>query len=330
MEEIGGAMSSTAAARPPTQTRRGWNLRRREAFWFYVFISPWITGFIVFQAGPILASAYFSFTDLTDLNLSQLPHWIGLNEYQRLFGSLAFQQFQDSIRATAIYVTISVPARIIFALLVAQLLNQKIPFLRALRTIYYIPTVVAGVAAALLWVTLLQQDNGIINQALGVVHLPQPDWLGNGTTAMAAMISYSTWYLGTAMVVFLAAIQGVPTELYEAASIDGAGPIRRLLQVTLPMISPVILFVTVISLINALQEFVAPAVLTGQGGPADATLLIGYYLYQVAIEYTFPRHGSAASAIAMVLFATALVLTVIIFLVSRRFVYYAGEREGGL
>jgi len=323
-------MSSTAAARPPVRTRRGWNLRRREAFWFYVFISPWIIGFIVFQAGPILASMYFSFTDLTDLNLNQLPHWIGLDEYRRLFTSLAFQQFQDSIRATAIYVTISVPARVIFALLVAQLLNQKIPFLRALRTIYYLPTVVAGVAAALLWATLLQQDNGIINQALGAVHLPQPDWLGKGSTAMASMITYSTWYLGTAMVVFLAAIQGVPTELYEAAAIDGAGPIRRLLQVTLPMISPVILFVTVTTVISALQEFVAPAVLTGQGGPADATLLMGYYLYQVAIEYTFLRHGSAASGIAMVLFMIALVLTVVIFLVSRRFVYYAGEREGGL
>jgi len=323
-------MSSTAARQPAPRTGRRWSLERREAFWFYVFVSPWIIGFIVFQAGPILASIYFSFTDLTDLNLNQLPHWIGLTEYQRIFTSLAFQQFQDSIRATAIYVTISVPARVIFALLVAQLLNQKIPFLRVLRTIYYIPTVVAGVAAALLWVTLLQQNNGIINQALGVAHLPQPDWLGNGATAMGAMIGYSTWYLGTAMVVFLAAIQGVPTELYEAAAIDGAGAVRRLFQITIPMISPVILFTTVISLINALQEFVAPAVLTGQGGPADATLLVGLYLYQVAIAYTFPRHGAAASAIAVVLFGTALVLTVIIFLVSRRFVYYAGEREGGL
>lgn len=323
-------MSSAVAARSPERKRRTWSLQRREAFWFYVFISPWIIGFIVFQAGPILAALYFSFTDLTDLNLSQLPHWIGLDEYRRIFTSLAFLQFHDAIKATALYVAISVPARVIFALLVAQLLNQRIPFLRALRTIYYMPTVVAGVAAALLWVTLLQADNGIVNQALGAVHLPQPDWLGNGSTAMGAMIGYSTWYLGTAMVVFLAALQGVPTEMYEAASIDGAGPLRRFLQISIPMISPVILFVTVISLINALQEFVAPAVLTGQGGPADSTLLIGLYLYQVAIEYTFPRHGAAASAISVVLFLAALVLTMIIFLASRRFVYYAGEREGGV
>ena len=323
-------MSSTAAVQVPARKPRAWSLRRREIFWFYVFISPWIVGFLVFQAGPILAAAYFSFTDLTDLNLSHLPQWVGLSEYQRIFTSLAFLQFHDSIKATVLYVAISVPAKVIFALLVAQLLNQRIPFLRALRTIYYMPTVVAGVAAALLWVTLLQQDNGIVNQALGVVHLPQPDWLGNGSTAMGAMIGYSTWYLGTAMVVFLAALQGVPTELYEAAAMDGAGPIRRFLQISIPMISPVILFTTVISLIGSLQEFVAPAVLTGQGGPADATLLIGLYLYQVAIEYTFPRHGAAASAISMVLFVTALVLTLLIFLVARRFVYYAGEREGGL
>lgn len=322
-------MSSTAA-QPPARTKRGWSLQRREAFWFYVFISPWIIGFLVFQAGPILAAAYFSFTDLTDLDVSQLPNWIGFDEYHRLFSSLAFLQFRDSVRATAIYVGISVPARVIFALLIAQLLNQRMPFLRVLRTIYYMPTVVAGVAAALLWVTLLQQDNGIVNEALGAVHLPQPDWLGSGTTAMGAMIAYSAWYLGTAMVVFLAALQGVPTELYEAASLDGAGPIRRFWHVSLPMISPVVLFVTVISLIAALQEFVAPAVLTGQGGPADATLLVGLYLYQVAIEYTFPRHGAAASAISMLLFLAALVLTLIIFLVSRRYVYYAGEREGGL
>jgi ABC-type sugar transport system permease subunit len=324
-------MSSSAAVQAPARRRRAWSLRRREAFWFYVFISPWIIGFLAFQAGPILAAAYFSFTDLTDLNLQHLPQWVGLTEYQRLFTSLAFLQFRDSIKATAIFVVISVPARVIVALLVAQLLNQKIPFLRALRTIYYLPTVVAGVAAALLWVTLLQADNGIVNQALGALHLPRPDWLGNGSTAMGAMITYSgIWYMGTAMVVFLAALQGVPTELYEAAAMDGAGPIRRFVQVSIPMISPVILFVTVVSLIGALQEFVAPAVLTGQGGPADATLLIGLYLYQVAIEYTFPRHGAAASAISMVLFVTALVLTLLIFLLSRRFVFYAGEREGGL
>jgi len=206
-------MSSTDAAPPATQSRRvGW-LRRREIFWFYIFISPWIVGFLLFQAGPILASIVFSFTDLSDLDLSNLPHWVGFLEYNKLFTSLAFLPFQHAIRATTIYVLVSVPVRIVLALLVAQLLNQKIPFLRFFRTVYYMPTVIAGVAAALLWVTLLDPTDGIVNNALGGMHLPQPDWLGDGKTAMGVMIAYSGWYLGTSMVIFLAALQGVPTEL---------------------------------------------------------------------------------------------------------------------
>jgi ABC-type sugar transport system permease subunit len=255
---------------------------------------------------------------------------VGFIHYQQLFTSLAFQQFRDGIRASAIYVLVGVPARLIVALLIAQLLNQKIPFLRVLRTIYYMPTVVAGVAAALLWLTLLDPTDGIVNETLRAIHISPPDWLAGGATAMFILILYSLWYLGTAMVIFLAALQAVPTEQYEAAAIDGAGPLRRFWHISLPMISPVILFTAVIGVINALQEFVAPFVLTNQGGPIDATRLVGLDLYENAIVYTFPGHGAAASAESMFLFAVALVLTTIIFLGSRRFVYYAGEREGGL
>jgi multiple sugar transport system permease protein len=319
LSEIGEHMSS-AAATPPVKARRGGGyLRRREIVWFYIFISPWIIGFLV-----------FSFTDLTDLNLNNPPQWVGLIHYQQLFTSLAFQQFRDGIRATAIFVGVSVPLRVILALLAAQLLNQKIPFLRILRTVYYMPTVVAGVASGLLWLTLLDPTSGILNQGLRAVHLPAPDWLASGTTAMAVMIAYTCWYLGTAMVVFLAALQGVPTELYEASSLDGAGPFGRFWHVSIPMISPVILFTMVIGLIGALQEFIAPYVITNQGGPVDATRLIGLDLYQNAIVYTFPGHGAAASAEAMLLFVTALILTLVIFLGSQRFIYYAGEWEGGL
>ena len=147
--------TSVATQTPEIKGRRSFNLRRREAVWFYIFVGPWILGFIIFQLGPILAAAYFSVSDLTDLNLSNPPHLVGLVHYQQLFTSAAFLQFQHGIRATAIYVLVGVPARLILALLVAQLLNQKIPFLRVLRTIYYLPTVVAGVAAGLLWLTLL-------------------------------------------------------------------------------------------------------------------------------------------------------------------------------
>ena len=325
------AVSTSATIQPgKPSNRRPFSLRRREAIWFYIFVSPWILGFIVFQLGPILAATYFSLSDLTDLNLSNPPHLVGFVHYQQLFTSEAFLQFQHGIRATAIYVFVGVPARLVLALLVAQLLNQKIPFLRALRTIYYLPTVVAGVAAGLLWLTLLDPTSGIINESLRDIKLSPPDWLGSGNTAMFILILYSCWYLGTAMVIFLAALQGVPTELYEASAIDGAGPLRRFFNISLPMISPVILFAAVIGVINALQEFVAPFIITGQGGPLDATRLIGLDLYQNAIVYTFPGHGAAASAESILLFFAAMILTLIIFLVSRRFVYYAGERDGGL
>ncbi|HVA88579.1 MAG TPA: sugar ABC transporter permease [Chloroflexota bacterium] len=321
---------SSATVAPQPRPRRKRRLQRRETLWFYIFISPWILGFLFFQAGPILAAAYFSVSDLTDLNLSNLPHLVGFVHYQKLFTSLAFLQFRDGLRATAIYVGVGVPVRIIVALAVAQLLNQKIPFLRVLRTLYYMPTVVAGVAAALLWLTLLDPTDGILNEALMALHLPHPDWLAGGDTAMEIMIIYSAWYLGTAMVIFLAGLQGVPTELYEAAAIDGAGPIRRFWHISLPQISPVILFATVIGVINALQEFVAPFVLTGGGGPIDATRLIGLDLYENAIVYTYPGHGAAASAESMFMFGVAMIITLVIFLISRQFVYYAGEREGGL
>ena len=324
-------MSTTVNGRSLTRPKkRAFNLRRREAIWFYIFVSPWILGFLIFQLGPILAAAYFSVSDLTDLNLSNPPHWVGFIHYKQLFTSAAFLQFQHGIRASAIYVFVGVPARIILALLVAQLLNQKIPFLRVLRTMYYLPTVVAGVAAGLLWLTLLDPTSGIVNEGLRGLHLNPPDWLGGGDTAMFILILYSCWYLGTAMVIFLAALQGVPTELYEASAIDGAGPVRRFFSVSVPMISPVILFASVIGVINALQEFVAPFIVTNQGGPFDATRLIGLDLYQNAIVYTYPAHGASASAESILLFLVAMALTLVIFVASRRFVYYEGERGGAL
>ena len=323
-------MSSTGAAQAEIPRRRLGYLRRREIFWFYAFISPWIIGFLVFQLGPIVAAAYFSFTNLTDLSLDKAPDWVGFHQYSRLFTSLAYSSFRDGLRATAIFVGVGVPLRIFLALMVAQLLNQKIPFLWMLRTVYYMPTVVAGVAAALLWETLLDPVDGIVNVTLRALHLPAPDWLADGTTAMGVLLTYNAWYLGTAMVVFLAALQGVPTELYEAAGLDGANAFRRFWHISLPQVSPTILFATIIGIISALQEFVAPFVLTSGGGPINNTRLLGLDLYQNAIVFQAPGHTAVASAEAMFLFIVALALTTLIFFGSRRFVYYAGERDGGL
>lgn len=314
------------AVSPSARTRRrASHHARREERAFYLFISPWIIGFIVFSAGPILAAAYFSLTNLTDLDVHHLPQFVGLHEYAQL---LSDRFFWLSLRVTAIYTAVSVPLNITVALLIAVLLNQRIPGLRIFRTIYYMPTVVAGVASALLWSQLLRRDDGLLNWMLSLVHLGPIDWIGNGNWAVASLLLYNVWYFGSAMVIFLAALQGVPTALYEAAEIDGASAISRFFNISLPMISPVILFNAVIGMINSLQIFVPPLVITNKGGPDFATYVYGLNLFDRAFTDTSTGHGAYTSAMSWVLFMIALVLTVVFFRVSRNIVYYESGGAG--
>jgi len=293
---------------------------RREAIAFYLFASPWIIGFIVFSLGPILAAIYFSFTDLTALNLRQgLPNLIGLQNYQQMFGDPTFRY---SLAASAIFTFGGLAINTVVAILLAQLLNQRIPGLRFFRTIYYMPTVIAGVAAGYIWLFLLRKDDGLFNGILGAIHIQGPDWLGSTTFAPAALLLYNVWYVGQSMVIYLAAIQGVPTSLYEAASLDGAGAFRRMFNVTLPMISPVILFNLVIGLINQLQSFI-PAFVITQGGPHYSTWLYGFGIYQEAFNY---QQGGVAAAWSVTLFVISIVLTVGLFAGASRFVHYQEGR----
>ena len=307
---------------PGRKRPRGNRMARREARAFYLFISPWIIGFLIFSLGPILAAGYFSFTDLQILNVNNgLPNLVGLHNYQVLFRD---RTFWLALRATTIFTLGGLTINTIVGILLAQLLNQRIPGLRLFRTIYYMPIVIAGVAAAYIWLFMLRTSDGIINDILSVVHIHGPDWLGSERAAPGALLLYNVWYVGQSMVIYLAAIQGVSTELYEAASLDGAGAVRRFASVTLPMISPVILFNMVIGLIGLLQAFVPPFIIT-QGGPDYSTWLYGFGIYQEAFNY---QHGAYASAWAMILFLISIVLTAIMLLMASRYVYYQGEKGG--
>ncbi|HZS92014.1 MAG TPA: sugar ABC transporter permease [Chloroflexota bacterium] len=314
-----------AVTASPRKRKRS-SFARAETRAFYLFISPWIFGFIVFSAGPILAAAWFSLTNLTDIDINHLPKFVGLEQYKALLDD---RLFWVSLKATAIYTLVSVPLNIVAALLMATLLNQKIPGLRLFRTIYYMPTVVAGVASALLWSQLLRSDtSGLINWLLSQVGLGPIDWFGSSNWAMVSLLMYNVWYFGSAMVIFLAALQGVPTALYEAAEIDGANAVRRFWNVSLPMISPVILFNAVIGLINSLQSFIPPLIITNKGGPGFATYLYGLNLFDRAFSDTQQGHGGYAAAMSWVLFLISLVLTVVFFRVSRGIVYYESGGPG--
>lgn len=310
----------TRARKRIGRTRR----ERRDERAFYLFISPWIIGFLVFSFLPILSIFYFSLTNLQVLNLNNgVPHFIGLKNYGLLFHD---HVFLVSLKATAIFTFGGLAINTVVGILLAQLLNQKMPGVRFFRTIYYAPTVIAGVAAAYIWLFMLRTNDGLINSLLGVIHIKGPDWVGDQKAAPIALLLYNLWYLGQSMVIYLAALQGVPSDLYEAASLDGAGRVRRFVNVALPMISPVILFNLVVGLITQLNAFIPPFVITN-GGPYYSTWLIGFGIYQEAFNF---QHGGYASAWAVVEFLFCLVLTIVLFLVASRYVYYEGEKEGAI
>lgn len=286
-------------------------------FWFYIFILPWFIGFVCFTAYPILASAYFSFTQYTVL---QPPRWVGLANYRLLFHD---GLFWHSLFLTLVYAGVSVPLQLVLAVCCAILLNVRLRFMRVLRTVYYLPTVLPVAATSMLWLFLFLPQFGIVNWVVrGLTGFDGPDWLGDPRFVMPALILMSLWSIGAAMVIFLAGLQAIPPELYEAADLDGAGILHRVRHVTLPMVSPVILLNLILGLIGASQTFVQVYIMTA-GGPNYASYLYNLYLYQNAFEYF--KMG-LASAQAWILFLVILTLTAIVFRSSARWVYYGGER----
>jgi multiple sugar transport system permease protein len=291
-------------------------LRRRENLAGFLFISPWIVGFLAFEIGPLLAAAYLS---LTSFDLLSASEFVGPRNYSRML--FVDPLFWHTLRLTALYSVGSVLLHVIFGVALALLLNQRLRGIAFYRTIYYLPAVVSGVAVAYMWLWVLNPEAGILNQLLRFVGIKGPNWLFNTEWVLPTFIVMSCWNVGGSMVLYLAGLQGVPTELYEAAAIDGAGRWAKIWHVTLPMISPVIFFNFVIGIINSFQVFSGAFIMTG-GGPANATLFYVLYLYRQAFENF--RMGYA-SALAMVLFAVIMALTAVAFRLSNRYVHYEGK-----
>jgi multiple sugar transport system permease protein len=310
--------SQPAVQRRHSRPTLSWrlSLRRREAVAAYIFIAPAVFGFIVFLAGPIAASLVIS---LTNYDIISSPHWIGFDNYIALTHDDLFWQ---SLNVTIKAALIGLPIGLTLSLGLAMLLNQPIKGLAFWRTVYYLPSVLSGAAVAVLWLWLLNPEFGILNVILRHMGLPAPDWLGDTTTALPSLIVVSLWGIGGTTIIYLAGLQGIPTELYEAAQIDGAGAWQRFYRVTLPMLSPVILFNLILALINQFQWFTEPFVMT-QGGPENSTLTFMLYLYQNA--FTYFKMGYA-SAMAWVFFVLVLVLTALVFRSSPMWVHYEGER----
>lgn len=288
----------------------------RQGFWGFLFICPWLIGFLIFTAGPMLSSFVLSLYkyDLADAK------YVGAENYRRLLTQDPL--FWKSLSNTVIYTVFTVPLGVIGSLCIALLLNQRVRGLRLFRTLFYLPSVVPAVASALLWQWVFNADNGILNQCLGWFGLPNIEWLQNEKYTLPAFILMSLWGIGgQRMIIFLAGLQGIPESYYEAARLDGAGVLKQFRHITLPSLSPVMLFNLVLGLVGAFQVFTSSYIMTG-GGPNNASLFYSLYIFRNAFEYF--KMGKA-SALAWILFAILLSFTLLQMALSKRWVYYEGE-----
>jgi multiple sugar transport system permease protein len=277
-----------------------------------LFIGPWVLGALAFTIYPVSSSLYYS---LTEYSLGMPPVWIGLANWSAM---LHDPLFRTALTNTLYYTGCAVPLQIVTALAVALLLNTRIFGRGFFRTIVYLPTLVPSVANAILWLALFDPFGGLIDRMLGYLHLPQPLWLQSPVAAMPALILMSAWGTGGTVVILLAGLQDVPKQLYEQGMIDGAGAVRLFWHVTLPVISPIVLFNAITGIIGSMQTFTEPYLMT-QGGPMNATLLYSLYLFQNAFQYL---NMGYASALAWFLFVMIFMLTLLALWVSRRVVYY--------
>src|SRR5262249_18485553 len=285
----------------------------REAIEGYLFISPWIVGFLILTAGPMLAAFVLS---LMDYDIVGVPQWVGLDNFANILTN--DEIFPIALRVTIIYVIVSVPVGILLSFGIALLLNQTIAGLRFLRTVYYLPSLVSGVTVSILWLWIFQPDFGIINAALRLVGIQGPKWLFRYSWALPVMIIMSFWGAGGPLFIYLAALQAIPTNLYRAASVDGANWWHRFRYVTVPMMTPILFFNLIMGIIGSFQTFTNAYVMT-QGGPNHPTTFYLLYLYQHAFQYL--KMGYAA-ALALILFAIILGLTLLVFRSSAVWVYY--------
>jgi len=302
-------------ARRKASISRPGKLLTREYIAFFLFASPWLLGLLFFVLGPTIASLGLSFTDYPVI---VAPKWVGLANFVTMA--------QDDLVAQALKVTLlyslgAVPIGLSMSFLIALLMNQGVRGIRFFRTIYYLPSVISGVPVALVWIWVLNPDFGLLNNALHLIGITGPKWLFSREWVIPSFILMSLWNVGAPMVIFLAGLQGIPAHLYEAAEIDGANAWAKFRHITIPMMSPVILFNLVLGLIGSFQTF-TPAFIMTQGGPANGSLFYGLYLYNNAFRWFKMGY---ASALAWLMFLIILILTLLVFRSTSRWVYYGGS-----
>jgi len=313
-------MAAPSVARPralPRFSGLGW----RRARWGYVFIAPWIIGFLAFTAFPMIATFAFTFTNI---NLAQAEplKFVGLHNYETLIND---RQTWDSFGVTAKFALLALPVAVILPFLVALMLHSR--HLRGpggFRVLFFLPYVVPFVAGVFIWGGMLNPDTGWINGALEAIGIQHPPaWLEDPTWIYPGLVIMGIWGIGAGMIVYLAGLKGIPTDLYEAAKIDGAGAFASLRHITIPMLSPVIFYTVVLGVVEVLQYFLVPLVLkNGTGEPGGSTMFFNLYLYKNFFTFQNMSYGAT---LAWVLFAISLVITLILFGTARRWVYYAGE-----
>jgi multiple sugar transport system permease protein len=298
--------------------------QRRQRLWGLLFVSPWIFGFLAFTFFPMAASLIMSFTDYRLNTLDTPVSFVGIRNYANI---LTDPLVATSLTATMRFAVLALPLAIVLPVALAALMNSKWLIGKPLfRTLFYMPYMIPVVSAVAIWGGMLNSQSGWINRGLGLIGITGPDWLNDIGWIYPAMNIIGLWGVGNAMLLTLSAMQGVPTELYEAAEVDGAGPWSRFRNITLPMISPVIFYNLVLSVIGLLRYFEIPYILSqGTGRPGGATMFFNIHLYKTAFVFGDMGYGSA---LAWMLFAIAAVITIVLFATSRSWVYYAsGENR---
>ena len=313
-------MAAPSVARARSQPRFS-GLAWRRARWGYVFIAPWIIGFLAFTAFPMVATFVFTFTNI---NLAQAEplRFVGLKNYQTLLGD---RQVWDSLGITLKFAALALPVAVILPFLVALLLHSRhLRFSVIFRVLFFLPYVVPFVAGVFIWNSMLNPDTGWINLVLKLIGVSNPPaWLEDPTWVYPGLVIMGVWGIGAGVIVYLAGLRGIPTDLYEAARIDGAGAWASLRFITVPMMTPVIFYTIVLGVVEVLQYFLVPLVLkSGTGEPGGSTMFYNLYLYKNFFTFQNMSYGAT---LAWVLFAISLVITLILFGTARRWVYYAGE-----
>ncbi|GIK28257.1 MAG: sugar ABC transporter permease [Chloroflexi bacterium] len=308
------SLEASASGRPKRST-----LQQQQRTWGWIFLSPWIFGFFAFTALPIVASLIFTFTDFS-LTSDQPINGVGLRNWQKLFSD---PLTIHSLGVTLKFALIAVPIGILIPLGMAALLNSKYLWGKRLwRPLFYLPYMVPAISSVFIWQSFLNGQTGWLNRMLRNFGFANPpNWLQDETAIPIALVLIGTWGVGNAMLTMLATMQGVPTELYEAADVDGAGPLTKFRRITIPMISPVIFYNLVLSVIGLMQYFVIPYVITrGTGNPNQSAYFFNMHLYKTAFTFADMGYGST---LAWFIFIIALALTAALFATSRRWVYYA-------